>query len=166
MDPPHSREVTTRTLLTMTSWNGNIFRVTGPLCGEFASPGEFPAQRPVTWSFDVFFDLRPNKRLSKQPPGWWFETPSWSLWRHCYAPSTDGWMRWNQHNPILLSKFISYTLWVRRSTDMIYITFNKHVIIPLKWSFIFIFINNLNCFAKIRPLFYIPSMFRLARCCT
>ena len=23
-----------------------------------------------------------NKRLSKQPWGWWFETPSWSLWRH------------------------------------------------------------------------------------
>ena len=32
-------------------------------------PGEFPAQRPVTRSFDVFFDLRPNKRLSKQPWG-------------------------------------------------------------------------------------------------
>ena len=28
--------------------------------------GEFPSQRPVTRSFDVFFDLRPNKRLSKQ----------------------------------------------------------------------------------------------------
>ena len=28
--------------------------------------GEFPAQKPVTPSFDVFFDLRPNKRLSKQ----------------------------------------------------------------------------------------------------
>ena len=28
--------------------------------------GEFPSQRPVTWSFDVFFDLRRNKRLSKQ----------------------------------------------------------------------------------------------------
>ena len=38
----------------MTSSNGNIFRVTGPLCGEFS--GEFPAQRPVTRSFDVFFD--------------------------------------------------------------------------------------------------------------
>ena len=48
----------------MTSSNGNIFRVTGPLCGEFTGPGEFPAQRPVTRSFDVFFDLRPNKRLS------------------------------------------------------------------------------------------------------
>ena len=51
----------------MTSSNGNIFRVTGPLCGEFTGPGEFPAQRPVTQSFDVFFDLRLNKRLSKQP---------------------------------------------------------------------------------------------------
>ena len=39
-------------------------------------------QRPVTRSFDVFFDLRLNKRLSKQPWGWWFETLSWSLWRH------------------------------------------------------------------------------------
>ena len=44
--------------IMMTSSNGNIFRVTGPLCGELTGPGEFPAQRPVTWSFDVFFDLR------------------------------------------------------------------------------------------------------------
>ena len=67
----------------MTLSNGNIFRVTGPLCGEFTAPGEFPAQRPVTRSFNVFFDLRLNKRLSKQPWGWWFEMPLWSLWRHC-----------------------------------------------------------------------------------
>ena len=44
---------------------------------------EFPAQRPVTRSFDVFFDLRLNKRLSKQSWSWWFETPSRPLWRHC-----------------------------------------------------------------------------------
>ena len=74
----------------MTSSNGNIFRVTGHLCGEFTGPGEFPAQRPVTRSFDVFFDLRLNKRLSKQPWGWWFETPSWSLWRHRYGITTVG----------------------------------------------------------------------------
>ena len=67
----------------MTSSNGNIFRVTGHLCGEFTGPGEFPTQRPVTRSFDVFFDLRPNKRLSKQPWCWWFETLSWSIWRNC-----------------------------------------------------------------------------------
>ena len=62
--------------LMMTSSNGNIFRVTGPLCGEFTGPGEFPAQRPVTRSFDVFFDLRLEW-------GWWFETLSLSLWRQC-----------------------------------------------------------------------------------
>ena len=54
------------------------------LCvGNFPVTGEFPAQRAVTRRFDVFFDLRLNKRLSKQSWGWWFETPSPTLWRHC-----------------------------------------------------------------------------------
>ena len=75
--------VTPAIIRMMTSSNGNIFRVTGHLCGEFTGPGEFPTQRPVTRSFDAFFDLRLNKRLSRQPWGWWFETPSWSLWRQC-----------------------------------------------------------------------------------
>ena len=66
----------------MSSSNGNIFRVTGHLCGEFTGPGEFPTQRIVTWSYDVFFDLRLNKRLSKQSWGRWFETLSHPLWRH------------------------------------------------------------------------------------
>ena len=47
--------------------------------------GEFPAQRPVTRSFDVSFDLRLNKQLSKQSWGWQFETPSCTLWRLCNA---------------------------------------------------------------------------------
>ena len=51
--------------------------------GNSPVPGEFRAQRPVTRSFDVFFDLRPKKRLSKQWWGWWFETPSSPLWRNC-----------------------------------------------------------------------------------
>ena len=66
----------------MTSSNGYIFYDTGHLCGEFTGPGEFPAQRPVTRSFGVFFHLRLNKRLSKQWWGWWFETASRPLWRH------------------------------------------------------------------------------------
>ena len=51
----------------ITSSSGNIFRVTGH----------------VTRSFDVFFHLQLNKRLSKQWGGWLFETPSRQLWRHC-----------------------------------------------------------------------------------
>ena len=78
----------------MTSSNGNIFRVTGPLCGEFAGhrwipltkasdaelwcflsvpeqtvTSKFPTQRPVTWSFDVFLDLRLNRQLSNGAAG-------------------------------------------------------------------------------------------------
>ena len=53
--------------------------------GNSSVPGEFPAQRPVTRSFDVFFDLCLNKRLSKQSSGWWFEMLSRPLWRHCHA---------------------------------------------------------------------------------
>ena len=99
----------------MTSSNGNIFRVTGPLCGEFTGPGEFPTQRPVTRSFDVYFDLRLNKRLSKQSWGWWFETLSRSLWRHrnalkiiCYVvaakTSANTLTHWGRVTHICVSK--------------------------------------------------------------
>ena len=51
------------------------------LCaGNSPVTGEFPSQRPVMQSFDVFFDLRLNKRPSKQSWRRRFETP---LWRHC-----------------------------------------------------------------------------------
>ena len=46
---------------------------------------ECPSQRPVTQNFDFFFYLHLNKWLSKQSWGWWFETPSCSLWYHCNA---------------------------------------------------------------------------------
>ena len=51
--------------------------------GNSPVTGEFPAQRPVTRSFGVFFDLRLNKQLSKQSRRWLFATPSCSLLRHC-----------------------------------------------------------------------------------
>ena len=67
----------------MKSSSGNIFRVTGHLCGEFTGP------RSATRSFGVFFDLRLNKRLSKQSWGWWSETPSRPSWRHCYEQNKN-----------------------------------------------------------------------------
>ena len=48
----------------MTSSSGTMFRVTGPLWGDSPVTGESPLQRPFTLSFDVFFNLRLNKRLS------------------------------------------------------------------------------------------------------
>ena len=66
---------TTRFWQMMTSSNGNIFRVTGPLCEEFTGHGEFPTQRPVTRNFDVFFDLRLNN-------GWVNNREAGDLRRH------------------------------------------------------------------------------------
>ena len=51
----------------MTSSNEYIFRVTGPLWGEFTGDS-------VTRSFNVFVDLRLNKRLSKPSRRRGFET--------------------------------------------------------------------------------------------
>ena len=65
-------------LLAICAWNSPV-------------PGEFPAQRPVTQSFEVFFDLRLNKRLSKQSWSWWFETLSCPLWRHCNVNEMGPW---------------------------------------------------------------------------
>ena len=93
----HSSPISTFPVFMMTSSNGNMFRVTGFCAGNSPvtagnSPvtGEFPSHRPVTRSFDVFFDLRLNKRLSKQSRRRWFETPSRSLWHHCnVVPNCD-----------------------------------------------------------------------------
>ena len=67
----------------MTSSSGNIFRVTGLLCGEFTVTREFPAQRAVTQSCDVFCDLRLKQQLSKQRRRRWLGTQWCSLWRNC-----------------------------------------------------------------------------------
>ena len=55
----------------MTSPNGNIFRVTGPLCGEFTGHRWIPSTKVSDAEL------------------WWSETPSWSLWRHCNAMVPD-----------------------------------------------------------------------------
>ena len=71
------------------------------LCaGNSPFPGELPAQRPVTRSFDVFFDLRSNKRLSKQWRGWWFETQSSSFWRHCNDFATTSYIVGYSYNAL------------------------------------------------------------------
>ena len=61
--------------------NGNIFRVTGPLLGESNDHRWIPLTKAT--DAELFFDLRLNKRLSKQTRRRWFEIPSRSSWRHC-----------------------------------------------------------------------------------
>ena len=70
----------------MTSSNGNIFRITGPLCGEFTGHRWIPLTKASDAELWCFLWSRLNKRLSKQSWDWWVETPSRSLWRHCNDP--------------------------------------------------------------------------------
>ena len=78
--------------------------------GNSPVPGEFPAQRPVTRSFGVSFDLRLNKRLRKQWWGWWFETLSRPLWRHwqydSYHSASGATMKITINNWIYLSNVV------------------------------------------------------------
>ena len=112
--------------IMMTSSNGNIFRVTGTLCGDWPIYNEFPTQRPVKWSFAVFFDLHLNKWLSKQSWCWWFETPSRCLWHHCNDDRNSRlcqiWkepmlvINWGKHgkNP---ARSVNSTMWTQGITD-------------------------------------------------
>ena len=67
-------------------WEGGTFCALLALC-EGNSPAT--SQRPVTRSFDVFFDIRLSKWLNKYSRRWWFETPSHPLWRHCNGWTTS-----------------------------------------------------------------------------
>ena len=81
------RNLQVRTRLVISTWWRHQMKTFSalPTLYEGNSPvtGEFPSQRPVTRSFDAFFDQLLNKRLSKHSWGWWFETPLHSLSRHC-----------------------------------------------------------------------------------
>ena len=80
------------------------------LCaGNSPITGEFPAQRPVTRSFDVFLDLRLKQQLSKQWRRRWFMTQSDSLWRHCNDTLLSEEGLCNTHTGIFIIKII-YTL--------------------------------------------------------
>ena len=70
-------------LIRMTSSNGNIFRDTGPLCGEFTGHRWIPHTKANDAELWCFLWSAPERTiLSKQSWGWWLETPSSPLWHH------------------------------------------------------------------------------------
>ena len=88
------------TLFHISWWRHQMETVSALLAicaGNSPVPGEFPAQRPATRSFDVFFDLRLNERLGKQSWGWWFETLLLPLWHHCNVNITNYGMKNMKH---------------------------------------------------------------------
>ena len=81
-------QITAQSQISAPWWRHQMekkFRVTGHLCGEFTGQLWIPRTKASDAELWCFFDLHPNKRLSKQWWGWWFETLSRPLWRHCNA---------------------------------------------------------------------------------
>ena len=89
----------------ITSSNGTFSALQAICVGGLQVTGEFTAQGTVKRSFDIFFDLSPNKWFRKQSWRWWFETSSRSLWRHC----NDLW-----HFTRILSQFSFKMKWKYR----------------------------------------------------
>ena len=75
--------------IMMTSSNGNIFRASGPWCGEFTGDRWIPRTKTSDAELLFFLWSTSEKRSSKQWRRWWFKTPSCSLWRHCNVTSPD-----------------------------------------------------------------------------
>ena len=98
------------------------------LCeGKSPVTGEFPSQRLVTWSLDVFFNLRLNQRVSKQSGRRWFETPSRSLWRHCNGKHNNGIRLYTKNKMALINeismKNIFYEIFAISCTESCHFNF-------------------------------------------
>ena len=65
----------------VTSSNGNIFRVIGPLSGECTGHRWIPLTRACDAALWCFLWFAPEHTVEWF--GWWFETPSCPLWSHC-----------------------------------------------------------------------------------
>ena len=113
----------------MTSSNRSIFRVTGPLCGEFTSHRWIPHTNPSDVELYDFFCICPwTNGWVKQWRCWRFEMPLRSLWQHC--------------NVILLPTKVWFilevcgTLSVASDTSISYAhDFGLHITWLRKWSF-------------------------------
>ena len=102
--------------------------------GNSPVPGEFPTQRPVTRCFDVYFDLRLNKRLSKQSWGWWFERLPRPLWRHSNAShSTMFYMGIENDNTYSIKCSVTrrQNIWFDNATLTVKVKSSEHISITL-----------------------------------
>ena len=133
----------------ITSSNGNIFRVTGPLCGEFTGDRWIPLTKASDAELRCFLWTAP-KRLNKRSWSWWFETPSCSFGRHSNEHLLSGWYKTKQTHNIYINSSL-FSIWqamtLSQLTDNVTITYllcqkvflrNNSVIVTssIKWYFI------------------------------
>ena len=101
--------------ITYSWWRHQMETFFHTLCeGNPPVASGFPSQRPVTRSFDVFFDLYLNKRLGEQSRRWWFDAhydATVILWQDAMV---------KRYHPIEMPQFIA--------RGVCYLEYEKHVI--------------------------------------
>ena len=110
----YQRQLLTR-FMSITWWRHQIetFSALLAICaGIHRSPVNSPHKGQWHGALIFFFDLSPNKRLSKQSWGWWFETPSRPLWRHRYA---------------LMETNVSYLWLLKAAATTVYVYQNEYL---------------------------------------
>ena len=95
--------------------------------GIHRSPVNSPHQKASDAELWCFFDLRLNKRLNKQSRGWWFETPSCSLWRQCNGLSVS---HKEPINPIRFPASLAPIIWALHW--MVYVYVDKMLLVFLR----------------------------------
>ena len=127
--------------------------------GIHRSPVNSPHKWPVTRSFDVFFDLRLNKRFSKQSWGWWFETLSHPLW--CHSNGYMGhWFIWNYWMRLLIHAIISTMVWI----NPFEVNTPKSTYIPHKTINVIIYTRPFSNKHLIAPHMHCRSSFQFQQC--
>ena len=141
------------------TWWRHQMETFSALLAHCAGNSSVTRKRPMTRNFEVFFDLRLNKRLSKQSWGWWLETPSRPLWRHCNdsVPITGDFAQTRKEEGItaphhwpfegnppvtgkLISEWVSHeesvsTTWCHHGIDIQYVLHHKDAHVELShWS--------------------------------
>ena len=101
----------------MTSSNGHIFRVTGPLCGEFTGDRWIPLTKASDTELWYFLWSAPEQTVQQSIETPVFETPLSSLWRDCNVfvqkgytrdPCTYCWQQWSLNPDVLYLNYLQH----------------------------------------------------------
>ena len=108
----------------MTSSNGNIFRVTGPLCGEF-SPVPVNSPHKGQWRGALMFSL-----ICVWINGWVNNREAGHLRRH------------RGHYDVIVMNHIEWHLWhLQKATQVHTVSTSKYIVVSCTWLFISEFWN-------------------------
>ena len=119
-----------------------------PFVRETTGDGGFPSQRPVAWSFDVVFDLRLNKWLSKQTRSRWFEMPSHSLWCHCNENPLE---KTEAFTFSIISYVIFSILVLKSSVQCLFWTVMKNLLIIVFYRSVYF--KSYHCFMNVLQMY-------------